>query len=145
MKRPIIRVIDFVATPAYCGEVVRYEGTSRREARRVYQENWWPFTSMRIEVDGVPVCPRCFSPLEYGFIDGGGGWHGAAEAQVYRELPPQCYGASRCWECEPYGSFPNEFVPDDDTELAAARERRRAHSVAGQLRRVAEIFDGARG
>jgi hypothetical protein len=143
MKRPIIRVIDFVATPAVCGEVVRYEGTSRREARRVYRMYCRPFASIRIEVDGVPVCPRCFSPLEFGFIDGGGGWHGAAEAQMYDKLPPQCYRATRCWKCEPYGSFPNEFVPDD--ELAAARELRRYASVAGQLRRVAEVVNGARG
>ncbi len=143
-RKKVIRVVDFVATPAYCGEVVRYVGTSRRAARRVYREHWWSFTSMRIEVNGVPVCPRCFTLLERGFVDGGGGWHGAAELEMYPTLPPQCYGATRCWKCEPYGSFPNEYVPDDvdDEQLAAARELRRAHSVAGHLRRVAQMFGG---
>jgi hypothetical protein len=143
MARKVIRVVDFVATPAHCGWVVRYEGTSRREARRAYRAHLRPFATLRIEVDGVPVCPRCLNPLEFGFVDGGGGWHGEAEARIYDKLPQQCFGASRCWKCEPYGSFPNEDVPDDE-QLAAARELRRSRSIAGQLQRVADMLNSRR-
>lgn len=121
---------------------ILYEGTSRREARRVYRAHLRPLALIGIEVDGVPVCPDCFAPLEFGFVDGGGGWHGESEARLWGALPPQCYGASRCWECEPYGSYPNEFVVDDE-QLAARRSEKRRRSVAGQLQRVADAFNNS--
>ena len=132
MARKVIRVVDWRGN-------IYYEGASRREARRVYRANLRPFSFLRIEENGVRVCPRCFSPLESGFIDGGGGWHGAS---IDDPLPPQCYPASRCWECEPYGSYPNEYVPDDE-ELAARRQARRRGSLAGQLQRIASSFNAS--
>jgi hypothetical protein len=84
----------------------------------------------------VPLCPDCGALLEEGFVDGGGGWHRA----VYNYLPRQAAWWSRCWKCEPYGSYPNEETWEDD-ELAALRERRRAGSLAGQLARIAEEYN----
>jgi hypothetical protein len=58
----------------------------------------------------VPLC-ECGFPLEEGIICGGDSWYSAGD---YHTLPQGCFWWSRCWRCEPYGSYPNEYVPEDD-------------------------------
>jgi hypothetical protein len=73
------------------GRIIRYIGMISREARQIYYKYKRPYTAVWVELGGVRVCPDCFSILD----------------------PSEDY---RCWDCEPYGSYPDECVYYEDKD-----------------------------